>query len=192
LSREPAARRRLRAAGVTAALLLAACSRPNAETAAQAEHPACEPVEYALDPGVQASALMGKFRITLVATAGDSAGRRAEGGLELQPAGRADAALVGRTTVPVEAVNAFRVGQLDVSGDSAPGVLVFLRDADRPSIILRLGSGANAQGVMQPIEGEFTALTVRRIDAGGFAGAWRSGAMRDRAAGHFCAVRLSP
>jgi hypothetical protein len=182
----------MRAAGVTAALLLAACPRPNAETAAQAENPACEPVEYALEPGIQPSDLTGKFRIVLVATAGDSAGRRADGGLVLERSGRPDAVLVGRTTVPVEAVNAFRIGQLDVSGDSAPGVLVFLSAGERPGVMLRFGSGANAQGGMQPIEGEFTALTVLWVDSTGFAGSWRSGAMRDRAAGHFCVTRLSP
>jgi hypothetical protein len=109
----------------------------------------------------------------------------------LEPTKRAGAALVGRTDIDVERLSAYRVGPLDVSGDSAPGVLVFLRHADPPSIMLRLGSGANALGMAQPIEGEFTVLMVHRVDGEGFAGSWRSGANIERAAGHYCAHRLS-
>lgn len=182
---------KLATAVAAGAALVAACARPQAQSADQTSPP-CEPVDYAIAPGLQASDLTGKYRITLVATTGDSAGRRAEGGLALELSGRPDAALIGRTTVPVERVDAFRVGQLEVSGDSAPGVLLFLSPGERPGALLRLGSDANARGGAQAIEGMFTALTVLRVDSAGFAGSWRSGAMTDRAAGYFCATRVSP
>jgi hypothetical protein len=96
--------------------------------------------------------------------------------------------LVGTTEVAVEQVAAYRVGALDAEGDSAPGVLVFEQPGERPEIMLRFGSGVNARGVLM-FEGEYTVLTVHRIDSNGFVGSWRSGAVETRASGHFCAVR---
>jgi hypothetical protein len=168
-------------------ILAGACARPPAGRPVEA----CDPVPYALSAGVRVSDLSGPFELALVATSGDSSGRQSRGRLVLEPTARDDAALVGRTDIDVDRVGAYRVGAFDVSGDSAPGVLVFLRSDDPPSIMLRLGSGANARAVPQPIEGEFTVLLVHRLGAQGFAGSWRSGANVERAAGHFCASRLA-
>jgi len=145
---------------------------------------------YSLPPGAEAPALAGAFEVTLVATSGDSSGREVRGRLLLEATGRQGVALVGRTDVDPRRVNAYRNGALDVSGDSAPGIVVFQRGVNPASIMLRLGADVNALGVQQPIEGSFTILLVHRIDSGGFAGPWRSGDNLERAAGHFCAVRV--
>jgi hypothetical protein len=166
---------------------LLACARAPEPVRAD---PACEPVPYALAADVSAASLAGTFAVTLVATSGDSTGRRASGRLTLRPTARSDAALVGTGEVAIESVGARRVGALDARGDSAPGVAVFARSGDRPSIVLRLGSEANAVGVVR-FDGEYTALTVHRVAADGFSGSWRSGDLTERAAGHFCARRGS-
>ncbi|MDH3272785.1 MAG: hypothetical protein OEN56_15710, partial [Gemmatimonadota bacterium] len=57
-----------------------------------------------------------------------------------------------------------------------------------PTIMLRLGSGANRTDQVA-FDGAFTALTVRRVSEGMFAGSWRSGVGMDVTEGYFCAVR---
>jgi hypothetical protein len=173
--------------GIAVALFLAACARPPAGAAPSTL--SCDPVPYALGPQSDVAALEGSFELTLVASSGDSAGRQAMGRLSLRPARRQDASFVGGTDLSVETVGALRVSNLDVTSDSAPGVAAYVRSGDRPDVLLRFGSGANIAGVRR-FEGEYTVLTVHRIDVRGFVGAWRSGALTERAAGHFCARRL--
>ena len=148
----------------------------------------CQPVAYALQAGTSARDLTGSHAVTLIATAGDSAGRATTGRLDLSQGSRPDAVLVGGGELALEAVGALRLGDLATSADSAPGVLVMQSGADRPTILLRLGSEANAAGVVR-FDGGYTVLEVLRVDAGGFAGSWRSGVSSDAATGHFCARR---
>lgn len=151
----------------------------------------CKATDYALVAGTNASELAGTYALVLVATSGDSTGRTSQGRLTLREGARTDAALVGGTDVNVEAVDALRPGPLDVVSDSAPGVLVLESGGERPRVLLRLGSGANVQGIAQ-FEGGYTVLQVHRISDSSFSGSWRSGTGMggDRATGHFCADRI--
>ena len=135
-----------------------------------------------------AASLVGEYALVMVASAGEAEGRKAEGPLALRSTTRSDAALVGTTGIPVETVGAHRLGSLDATGDSAPGVAAFLGSGDPPSVLLRLGSEANALGVVR-FDGAYTVLDVRAGTADGFAGTWRSGVTEDEASGHFCATR---
>jgi hypothetical protein len=149
----------------------------------------CHLVTYALDAGASARDLAGAFAVTLVAASGDSAGRTTTGRLDLSPGSRPDAVLIGAADLAVESVGAVRLGDLAASADSAPGVLVMQSGGDRPTILLRLGSEANAVGVIR-FDGGYTVLEVLRIDENGFAGSWRSGVTSNTATGHFCAQRI--
>lgn len=133
--------------------------------------------------------MVGTFGVTLIATSGDSAGRAVVGRLDLAATSREDAALVGSTDLSVEAVAALRLGDLTGAVDSAPGVAVFESGGDRPNILLRLGSEANAAGVVR-FDGGYTVLEVLRMDDSGFRGSWRSGVTANSATGYFCALRI--
>ena len=170
--------------GVVMLGALLGCARPAANSAADG----CGPVTYALDREASAERMVGTFRVTLVATSGDSVGRVVAGRLDLRATSREDVALVGEAELPVETVGALRLGDLAGSDEAAPGVVVLHGGTDRPSILLRLGSEANRAGV-QRFDGGYTALEVLRMDQSGFSGSWRSGITSNSATGHFCALR---
>ena len=99
--------------------------------------------------------------------------------------------LFGTTDLGVETVGALRVGDLSSADPAAPGVLVIESETARgPSILLRFGSDANRRDRVR-FDGGFTVLELREIGSDGFSGAWTSGAQRLRAAGYFCAERVS-
>ena len=99
--------------------------------------------------------------------------------------------LFGTTDLGVETVGALRVGDLSSADPAAPGVLVIESEtAQGPSILLRFGSDANRRDRVR-FDGGFTVLELREIGSDGFSGAWTSGAQRLRAAGYFCAERVS-
>jgi hypothetical protein len=148
----------------------------------------CEAVTYGLVAATSAASLAGGFDVTMVATGGDSAGRGTTGHIDLTRSSRPDAALVGMADVPLGAVGALRLGELATSTDSAPGVLVLQSGRERPTILLRFGSEANATGVAR-FDGGYTVLEVLRLDEQGFSGSWRSGVTGNDATGHFCARR---
>jgi len=167
-------------------LVAFACARPPGGDI----RAACASVTYTLDAGTSAADFSGRFAVTMVATTGDSSGNTAAGRLELVERARPDAPLVGTMDVPVETVDALRLGSLTTSADSAPGVLLLRSGEERPTILLRLGSEANAAGVIR-FDGGYTVLEVLRVDEQGFAGSWRSGAgSGPERGGHFCAIRI--
>jgi hypothetical protein len=150
--------------------------------------------------------IAGEYQLRLVATSGAKVGSTVDGTLSLQPqTGRlryrprpgADSSLVhplyGSAEVDLDAVDAVQVGSISASDPAAPGVLVIERheragQAPRAEITLRLGSEANRQD-RQRVDGGYTALKVRQVSPTGFSGSWRSGVLRERSAGYFCAVR---
>ena len=134
----------------------------------------------------QAAGLVGPFTLTLVATAGPSAGQRASGSLSLIVA---DTLHYGSTDVNLEAVGALKLGDPSAAGPAAPGVLVLAGPGD---ILLRVGSEANRAGVLR-FDGGYTVLRVRELGDGGsaFRGVWVSGVSADQASGYFCATRAA-
>jgi hypothetical protein len=57
--------------------------------------------------------------------------------------------------------------------------------------MLRLGADANRRDEVH-FDGGYFALTVRRIDEGGFAGSWASAGAEPKATtGYFCATRAT-
>lgn len=200
-----------RAAGVwsatVVAIVAAGCRSHNADMAAAA--PACEPVEGALAATVTADGWAGDYRLIMVATSGDSAGRSTSGPLRLQPqadslrgapGGSADDGTVmpmyGTTGIDLGAIGAVQVGDLAADDPIGPGVLVLERKVEQASgtitqITIRLGSDANRRGRVR-FDGGYTALFVRQAGPGGFAGNWASGITGQLAAGHFCTERVTP
>ncbi len=86
-------------------------------------------------------------------------------------------------------VGAPTIGGLDSMDPAAPGVLVLERDRDEGrSVLLTLGSALNRRDVTL-FDAASVALDVRRIDADGFAGAWRGEVWARSSRGYFCAVR---
>lgn len=186
--------------------LLASCAGRQQESARHAA--ACEPRPGPLAVDASADALAGAFRLVLVATAGDSAGRTVEGRLDLQandsslitfevPGMGADpdvtTPLFGTTDIALARVQAFQAGALDAADPLAPGVLVLVRRvADAaPQVTLRLGSMANRRDAEPLFDGGFAALRVIWIDDGAFGGEWESAVPnRYRSAGHFCAYAM--
>lgn len=168
----------------------------------------CEPVEGELAADVNVAGLAGAYRLTLVATQGDSAGTTVEGRLALVPhdsaarvlpggGGQPDPTvsmpLYGSADVNVEAVHALRLGDLMSVDPMSPGVVVFehhgtLGDEPVTGITLRLGSLANRRGVTL-FDGGYTVLRANWVEEGGFGGSWASGTMSPQSEGYFCAVR---
>lgn len=164
---------------------LTACARPRQGGLLET----CMPVAQAQPGSSTPDALIGTYDLVVVADKGDSVGRRVLGTLALRATEREEAVLAGSASLDLEGVGAFTVGPLESDADSAPGVLVFASTGDRPSIMMRLGSGANLMGSVR-YDGAFTVLDVRSADDHGFQGDWRSGAeIGQGAAGYFCAVR---
>lgn len=171
----------------------------DAETSTQAE--TCVPVQGPLAGPIDADALAGTYRLTMVATEGERSGQEAIGTLTLRqhapdmqqimmggnPVPDARLPLYGTTDIPLDSVGALVLGDLMADDPSQPGVSVAERTGDEISLTLRLGSEANRREVR--FDGGYTALRVRVIDDGGFAGRWASGTLGEQAAGDFCAVR---
>lgn len=169
----------------------------------------CSPQDVPLAADASFDARAGEYRLILVATSGDSAGREVSGTLWLEandstarqfarPGGAPDPTvtvpLFGWTDVPVLGVAALELGDLSSREPARPGVLVLeqrFRPTVPPSITVRLGSIANNRGVA-PFDGGYTALRVGWLEeSGGFGGRWASGVRSEQAAGHFCVVPAS-
>ncbi len=192
---------------VTVVLILRGCAAHRVE---RQESAACAPVdEQQLAAGVRAEALEGAFRLTLVATNGPKRGESATGRLVLvlndsamrrmeEPGGtyRLDAhmPLIGTTDLAVEDVGAVRLGDLESSDSTRPGVALLERrvvepnDTTRTEITLRLGSEANRRDVVR-FDGGFMALSVHSVTEHAFHGTWASGVREPAARGYFCATR---
>ncbi len=180
------------------------CGGNQAQTAAGTI--ACEPVEGNLPADVDAASWAGEYRLTLVATSGDSAGKQTSGVLRLvrqsddllkPDAGSMDVAtempLIGTVEVDLGAVYAIEVGALDSQDPVAPGVLVLERPYEKETggpgteVTIRFGAEANRRGITR-FDGGYTALFVLQAGPNGFSGNWASGVTGQRANGHFCAV----
>jgi hypothetical protein len=153
---------------------------------------------------VSAQTWAGEYRLVMVATTGDSAGRSASGNMRLMvqseelkvpPMGSADDGtrmpLYGTTDIDLSGILAVQGGALDSDDPVAPGVLVLGRPVERDGgtsteITIRLGSEANRRGLTR-FDGGYTALFVRQASTGGFAGNWASGVTGQLSSGHFCA-----
>ena len=186
-------------------LTVAAChsTPPAAKPAADT----CATPTGALPHEATAATLGGEYRLRLVATAGPRSGTSTDARLRLGPLpdslqvaapvlGIRDTTtrypLGGSVDLDPDAVGAVRTGDLSSADPAAPGVLVIERRPVAPdvppSLMLRLGADANRRGVVRFDRGHF-ALTVRRLDADGFAGTWSSGTGVGGATGYFCAER---
>ncbi len=166
----------------------------------------CSPQDGPLATDASFDARAGEYRVILVATSGDSAGREVSGSLWLEPNDSTarqfarpggdpipgvTVPLFGWTDVAVLGVAALELGDLSSREPARPGVLVLeqrSQPTEPPGITLRLGSIANNRGIA-PFDGGYTALRVGWMDAdGGFGGSWASGVRNEQAGGHFCAV----
>lgn len=180
---------------------IAACASAGGGRSAGAE---CEVVTGSLPADIALAPLAGRFVITLHATGGAQRGNTVTGYVTLRaapqgtpgPAPAARTAFIGTTDVRLETVGALRLGDTGSDDPRAPGVAIYeQRGANGATTVTgRVGSYVTGapEGGQVPIESAFTALFVRRIEAGGFAGGWTSGTGRmdgDRS-GHFCAVRV--
>ena len=187
-----------------AAVLLGACAGHRQDAAAR-NGAVCEPRPGPLPAEASAGLLPGAFRLMMVATVGDSAGRTAEGRLDLQandstllrfevPGMGAyrdvTTPLFGTTDVPLAEVDAYQPGALDSEDPLAPGVLVLLRQApdSLPQVTVRLGARANRRNAELLFDGGYAALRVTWIAEGAFGGEWESAVPnRMHSAGYFCA-----
>jgi hypothetical protein len=203
----------MRATGARLVALLAvgACrsAAPAANPAASPTTDTCAATTGEL-PDSATGARAGEYRLRLVPTAGPRSGEAVDVHLRLAPLadslrvpppifGVHDTTthypLAGATDLDPALVGGVRTGDNASTDPTAPGVLVIERHsgaADGPtSVMLRLGALANRRGVAR-FDGGYFALTVRRMDADGFAGTWASGTARQAAAGYFCAERTGP
>jgi hypothetical protein len=207
----------MRATGARLLALLAigAChapapaARPGAEPATKPAADSCAAPTGELPPSATAARLGGEYRLRLVTTAGARSGEAVDALLRLAPLadslqvpapmlGVQDTTtrypLAGSTDLDPAIVGGVATGDNASTDPAAPGVLVIERHpvaAGAPGIMLRLGALANRRGLAR-FDGGYFALTVRRIDADGFAGTWSSGTAREAAAGYFCAERTGP
>jgi hypothetical protein len=200
---------------ILASLLgLAACGQhqpaPAPGTGVAAQGQPCTATSGNLPGNIRVDALQGAYRLRLVASSGARAGDSTVADLELVPAddslqfvstaaGGRDSTtrlpLIGWTTLDPAAIGGAETGALDSREPTSPGVLVIERHTSRPDapieIMLRLGADANRRDQVL-FDGSYFALTVRRIDEGGFAGSWASAAGELKATtGHFCATRAA-
>jgi hypothetical protein len=184
------------AALVTAALVLAACSKQVEEVSAVAGSPVCRPSDADPQTLSRVGDIRGEYRLFLSVPEGEKAGASTTGTLKLIPRDSTGVPLYGWTDIDLSAVGAHQQGALDSSSMEAPGVLVLTtRFPDDPGrirrVTIRLGSHANRSGTVA-FDGAYTALYVRWIEKGGFGGDWASGIQRPDTTGEFCAVRVSP
>jgi hypothetical protein len=188
---------------VTAAV---GCGGNKSQTAAGSM--ACDPVEGNLPADIDVASWAGAYRLTLVATSGDSSGSQTSGMLRLMPqmddlrspeAGSMDAAttmpLIGTVDVDLAPVNGVQVGSFDSEDPFAPGVLVLERHYEKPDgdpgaeVTVRFGSDANRRGITR-FDGGYAALFVLQAGSSGIAGNWASGVTSLQSGGHFCAVPM--
>ena len=189
-----------------AALLLQACSTRSADQ--QAQSPGCQRGEGALPASATLDGHSGEYALTLVATTGQESGQSTQGHLWLheqsaelrqyvmlgaEPDPSVSAPLYGAAQVDLEAVGAVLMGDLGSLDPAQPGVLVLERRSESGGLVaveitLRLGSLSNRRGVVT-FDAGYTALQVRSVQEGQFAGEWASGDPNMRAQGYFCAVR---
>jgi len=154
---------------------------------------ACVPVDGVLAPGSTLEGGAGAYRLEMFSEDGQ---RWTAGELTLvvQPdslrvVNGATSPLFGSTTAVPNGVGAPTVGGLDSVDPAAPGVLVLERDTDEGrSVALSLGSAVNRRGVVL-FDAASVVLDVLRLDAGGFAGAWRGEVGARSSRGYFCATR---
>lgn len=197
-----------RVTGIGLLLTVAACH--SASPAAKPAADSCSAPAGELPRAATAADLGGEYRLRLVATSGPRSGTTADARLRLAPLpdslqaappilGIRDTTtrypLGGTVDLDPDAVGAVRTGDLGSTDPAAPGVLVIERrpiapDAP-PSVMLRLGADANRRGIVR-FDGGYFALTVRRLDADGFAGTWSSGTGVGGVSGYFCAEREGP
>ena len=195
-------------ARLVALLAVSACH--SAPSAARPAADTCAALAGELSHSATGAGLGGEYRLRLVATAGPRSGEAVDARLQLAPLadslqvsppmlGVRDTTtrypLAGSTDLDPALVGGVGTGDNASTDPTAPGVLVIERHAgasDAPaSVMLRLGALANRRGLVR-FDGGYFALTVRRIDADGFAGTWSSGTARQAAAGYFCAERTGP
>jgi hypothetical protein len=197
-------------------LAVAACHSAAPATKAATNPPAspatdtCAATTGDLPRSATSARLDGEYRLRLVAHTGPRSGEAVDAHLRLAPLadslqvpapmlGITDTAtrypLAGATDLDPALVGGVTTGDNASTDPTAPGVLVIERRpsaAEAPaSVMLRLGALANRRGVAR-FDGGYFALTVRRIDADGFAGTWSSGTARQAASGYFCAERTVP
>ena len=204
--------RRISAAVLPGILALTAgCARPP-EGNGSTQAVACIERSGSIAADVQARDLAGSYRLTLVATQGDSTGSRAEGQLTLTPNDSAHAVvrgmgadaprpnvstpLYGWTDLVARMVGAVNTGSLRASDPDAPGVLVIEGRPEGtegpPDIILRLGEYSNDRDRVL-FDGGYTVLRMSWIEGGAFGGSWESAAMNyGSAGGYFCAQPAGP
>ncbi len=185
------------------AFLTAACGGGRSSEGGQAATAqSCAPQDGILSHTFNVASLAGDYRLTLVATAGDSVGKSVEGQLRLMP--HADSLkqlsvlggpatvgtpLYGTAEIALARVNALDLGGLSSSDPMKPGAIMIERHIDAGlEVIMRLGSQANQRNLVN-FDGGYTALTLRWAEGGAFGGSWASGMMGPQAGGHFCAVR---
>jgi hypothetical protein len=199
-------------ARLVALLAAAAChsAAPAARSAAIPAADTCTAPTGELPPSATSTRLGGEYRLRLVATAGPRSREAVDAHLRLSPLadslqvpvpvlGVRDTTtrhpLAGTTDLDPAVVGGVSTGDNASTDPAAPGVLVIERHAGAAGaparIMLRLGALANRRGLVR-FDGGYFALTVRRIDADGFAGTWSSGTAREAAAGYFCAERPGP
>lgn len=177
-------------------------SNPVTKPAIMSAEYACEPVTGNLDTAATFSDRAGRYLITMLSEATDSSGaaahtvsglltlrRQAHSSDSQDPQSDVTTPLYGFTDIDPRPVGAHRVGDPGSEDPSAPGVLVIEREEyGRRIITLRLGSDANRKDLVR-YDGEYTVMSVRRIDEEGFAGNWRSGGGLGFSVttGYFCA-----
>jgi hypothetical protein len=167
------------------------------QVAAGPEH--CRP-STASPSAAAAAALVGDYRVRLVATSGPRRDSSTDGRIDLQPVPAGTEArgprfaLRGTSDLRLEEVGA---PPADVASQDPmrPGVVVFELPAREgapgsPRIMLRLGAEANRRDVVR-IEGASTVLRVREVLDSGFVGEWTSFSPLAGAEGYFCAWRAT-
>lgn len=184
------------------ALILPACARSSGDgEGGEPGAAVCAPVERTLAAGSDVSVaegLVGRYRLTMVRTSGDTAS--VEGTLHLMPQvdslrpmpmpdrapePRPTNPLIGTAGIAVEDVGAHRLGDLMSEDPTRPGVIIVHRPGE---ITMRFGSDVNIRE-MPAFDGGYLAFFVAHVDSGGFAGGWSSGVQMRDAEGYFCAVR---
>lgn len=177
--------------GILVGLLVAACSTPRKpENAPVTTHtaPECLPVIEGPADSIPLTSISGTFRLTLIATSGARSGRSAGGELRLD-APSSPARGTGTVVIALDSVGARAPGSTS-DGRHAVESLTWAGASGARQTTIRFGA-FNPPAGTQVIEGPYTALTVKRANADGFAGTWESG-MPDgtgMARGHFCAGR---
>jgi hypothetical protein len=188
-------------AGGSLALAATACAAMRGGGASSGD---CAPTPGTLAAGASLAPMAGRFVMTMVATAGPQRGQTVSGYVTLRqappgtpaPAAGASTALIGGTDILLETVGALRLGDAGADDPRAPGIAVIEQRsaAGVPTVVARIGSVTTAPPTpgLMAIEGSYTVLYVRRIDAGSFAGGWQSGGPEPGAAaqGYFCAARI--